>query len=79
MIVGTGDERKSFALHKSLVCKRSEYFRASLGGDWKESHTGQIELSEDDPKVFALYIQSLYVGYRVTVNIVRVNKLTFPI
>ncbi|KAF2443932.1 hypothetical protein P171DRAFT_485401 [Karstenula rhodostoma CBS 690.94] len=62
VVVGTGDERKSFALHKSVVCKRSEFFHASLCGDWKESHADKIELPEDDPDIFQLYNQSLYVG-----------------
>lgn len=60
--MGTGETVKSFVLHRNVACARSEFFRACLGGDWKESVDARVELPEDDPDVFQLYTQSLYVS-----------------
>jgi hypothetical protein len=68
VVVGTSDKCKSFALHKTLVCKRSKFFRASLSGDWKESHERKVHLPEEDPDIFKFYIQSLYVSQPETIS-----------
>jgi hypothetical protein len=68
VVVGTSDKCKSFALHKTLVCKRSEFFRACLKGDWKESYERKVHLRREDPDTFVFYIQSLYVSQPKTIS-----------
>ncbi|ORY06012.1 hypothetical protein BCR34DRAFT_604329 [Clohesyomyces aquaticus] len=44
--VGEGDKQKTFLLHQDL----------------KESDDKEMKLPEDDPEIFALYVQLLYTG-----------------
>jgi hypothetical protein len=62
VLVGEGEAQKSFIVHKELICTRSEFFRVSMKEVWNQGKEGVIPLPEDDPQVFALYVQSLYVG-----------------
>lgn len=62
VLVGEGEAQESFIVHKELICARSEFFRVSMKEVWKEGKEGVIPLPEDDPQVFALYVQSLYVS-----------------
>jgi hypothetical protein len=34
-----------------------------MNGRWKESEDGIVRLPEDDPQVFDIYVQSLYLGH----------------
>lgn len=50
-----------------MICSESEFFRAALNGPWTESQTRQVELSEENPAVFGLFVHWLYSG-KVAVN-----------
>jgi hypothetical protein len=41
---------------------RSKFFQAALRGGWKEAEERVINLPEDDPKLFASYVQAVYHG-----------------
>ena len=60
--VGKEELMKKFLVHASVVCKRSKFFEKAIGGDWKEAQDKSVDLSEDDPTIFSLYVQLLYKG-----------------
>ena len=59
--VGQGDNQKKFLVHKDLVISRSRFFLNALRGNWKEAEENAITFPEDDPAVFGLYVQLLYL------------------
>ncbi|KAF2751799.1 hypothetical protein M011DRAFT_391532, partial [Sporormia fimetaria CBS 119925] len=65
IIVGTENSQKEFAIHKGLICDRSEFFKNALGGNWAE--TDNVKLPEDDAELFAIYQEFLYTN-RLPVN-----------
>jgi len=60
-IVGT-DAPERFVVHESLIKPRSEFVRLALRGNWQEAQERAIPLPDDDPDVFSVYQQWLYVG-----------------
>lgn len=69
VIVGEDDTSASFFLHEDLVTSRSCFFRKALktyGEDgslqWREGEERIVKLPEDEPRVFASYVQLLYLG-----------------
>jgi hypothetical protein len=62
--VGTEPER-TFTISEDLITSASDFFRNALRPDgcWKESRDKEIRLQDEDPNVFAKYIQLLYTGY----------------
>ncbi len=51
---------RTFGIHKDLVCAKSPFFRAAFNGQWKESKEGAVELPEDDPDAFELWVNWIY-------------------
>ena len=45
-IVEVGLEKKWYRVHKSLIAKHSEYFRAASSGPWKEAEDGKVVLGD---------------------------------
>ncbi|PSN62379.1 hypothetical protein BS50DRAFT_457197, partial [Corynespora cassiicola Philippines] len=67
ILVGQDDKQKQFTVHEDLLRTRSKYFDACLKGNpnvgtWIESEDRVVRLPDDEPEVFALYTQSLYVS-----------------
>lgn len=60
-VVGQGDNKRDFIVHEELICESSEFFRKALAGNWKETQDRIVKLPEDDPDMFALYLQAVYV------------------
>ncbi|TGO68100.1 hypothetical protein BOTNAR_0030g00220 [Botryotinia narcissicola] len=59
----TGKEKQKFTLHKQLLCESVEYFRAAFSaGGFRESQTSSMDMPEDDPEAFELFIHWLYRG-----------------
>lgn len=62
MIVGATDETRSWVLPKNLIIHHSPFFAAALKGSFLESSSNSIKLIEDDPAIFELFVQWLYLG-----------------
>ena len=62
MTVGVTDKIRSWVLPKNLIIHHSTFFAAALNGSFLESSLNSIKLIEDDPAVFELFVQWLYLG-----------------
>jgi len=60
--VGPEGSQQDFLLHEGIICKRSEFFRCAMNGNWSEKKARLVKLPEDDPKIFALYVNLVYIG-----------------
>ena len=60
VIVGDETLESTWYIHRALATKRSAYFRAALSGNFVESNTNEVKLSEDDNPAFGLFVQWLY-------------------
>eukprot|EP00933_Yihiella_yeosuensis_P028584 TRINITY_DN22433_c0_g1_i1.p1 TRINITY_DN22433_c0_g1~~TRINITY_DN22433_c0_g1_i1.p1 ORF type:complete len:367 (-),score=74.91 TRINITY_DN22433_c0_g1_i1:234-1217(-) len=61
-------EQKTFPVHRSVICARSEYFRALLAGGFREASLGSdisksVMLPDVDPAAFDLVLTYLYTGH----------------
>jgi hypothetical protein len=41
---------KRYQVHRAVVCPRSEFFEGAVRHPFRESETGVIDLTEDDPE-----------------------------
>ncbi|KAK4910629.1 hypothetical protein LTR66_017420 [Elasticomyces elasticus] len=57
-----GSEQQAFSVHKALICGHSLFFDTALNGPWAETSKHTVELPEDEPKIFSLYLHWLYYG-----------------
>lgn len=73
MLVGpNGGHQQSFAVHEGLLKGRSEFFTNALKSEcFKEGIERMIPMPEDEPDIFAVYLQLLYRPDLMSVN----NKL----
>jgi hypothetical protein len=55
-----GERGESFWVHKDLISSRSDFFANALKREWMKVKDRKIELPDDEPKIFALYLQLLY-------------------
>jgi hypothetical protein len=60
--VGQAPDDKDFFVHQDLICPRSEFFKKATKDPWKEAQERKVDLSEEDPDTFALYLELLYVN-----------------
>lgn len=59
MTILVGAEKKSYHVHKDIICCYSEYFRAAYNGRWKEAKEG-VTLEDVEVEVFNLFVHWLY-------------------
>ena len=62
MTVAVGPEQCEHTVDKDLLCEKSPYFSAATKDCWPVDDEGRIPLPNDDPAVFALYMQWIYRG-----------------
>ena len=60
MIIKVGSPAETFYVHKNVLCDESPFFRAALGGQFKESADGVVYLPEEKPETFERFINWLY-------------------
>ncbi|KAK4543404.1 hypothetical protein LTR36_005547 [Oleoguttula mirabilis] len=59
VLVGVDEE--AFTIHESLICDRSDFFKAACSGEWKESQTRTVRLPPSTtPAHFQIYLDWLY-------------------
>lgn len=62
MHVGAGAAKQTFAVHKDLLTKHSEFFKAAANGEWKEGRENVVSLGSYKPENFKLFCDFLYTG-----------------
>ncbi|KAF7122784.1 hypothetical protein CNMCM5793_000894 [Aspergillus hiratsukae] len=60
--IAVGVQKEIFSVHETLIRASSSFFDKAMAGDWKESQQRTIQLPEDEPGIFALYVKWLYCG-----------------
>ncbi|KAL8731659.1 MAG: hypothetical protein Q9181_004235 [Wetmoreana brouardii] len=55
-----GGKRKSYVVHRDLLCYRSNHFKKALLGEFKEAQTGQIEFLNEEEQTFEMFLGWLY-------------------
>ncbi|KAH7094899.1 hypothetical protein FB567DRAFT_600599 [Paraphoma chrysanthemicola] len=62
VIVGKEPRQERFLVHEGIFSARSEFFRRAMNGNWAERDERLIELPEDDPEVFSMYVNFVYTN-----------------
>ncbi|KAF1843927.1 uncharacterized protein K460DRAFT_267613, partial [Cucurbitaria berberidis CBS 394.84] len=62
VIVGEHPEAKDFFVHEALICPRSEFFENAMKENWKEGEEHKVTLAKEEPAVFELYLELLYLS-----------------
>ncbi|KZF23490.1 hypothetical protein L228DRAFT_260309 [Xylona heveae TC161] len=60
--VGSDENKRSWSLHRNLLCHHSDYFAEVFPEDAKKKSGHQLDLPEDDPGGFELLVKWLYQG-----------------
>jgi hypothetical protein len=60
--VGEELQQKSFYVQETLLRQHSLFFKKALSRDWKEKVERIVNLPEDEPTLFAVYVEFLYSG-----------------
>lgn len=55
-----GREKKAHAVHENLIRASSPFFDKAMTDEWKKSSQRTVELLDDEPEAFALYVYWLY-------------------
>ncbi|KAI4693231.1 uncharacterized protein J4E88_001602 [Alternaria novae-zelandiae] len=55
-------EERIFHIHKSVLCKTSAFFQNATKPEWTAPTPRPIDLSDELPEIFHLYVQWLYSG-----------------
>ncbi|KUI67055.1 hypothetical protein VM1G_03301 [Cytospora mali] len=58
--VGPPQKRYRYTVHENLLSVKSEFFRASFRRGFRESKDGVLELPEDEPRAFELFVGWIY-------------------
>lgn len=60
IIVGRNGKTRTWKLHKDLLSQHSNYFDTAIKTNSEEASTGKFSLENEDPAVFALFVNWLY-------------------
>lgn len=60
--VQVGEPPQDFFVHSELLRRSSAFFDAALKQEWHEGKQRTVQLPEQDPETFNLYVQWLYSG-----------------
>ena len=61
VVVGQEPNQKKFFVDPYRICYCSKFFRNALRGGWKSAEDLKVTLKEENPRVFAWYLDTLYV------------------
>ena len=62
MTVGGGTTQETFAGHKNLLEKHSQFFASALNSNWKEGNDNHVTLEDDLAEAFDTFLKFLYSG-----------------
>jgi hypothetical protein len=62
VIVGTRKAQATYYLHPAALKAKSGFFRGCLSGSFKESMDNIISMDDINPRIFAFFVQWLFVG-----------------
>ncbi|THV51290.1 hypothetical protein BGAL_0116g00220 [Botrytis galanthina] len=66
-----GPERKKFSVHKNLICRSGDFFKAAFQDNgFKEGAENKMDLPEDKPFIFQAFVTWMYTA--------RVESLQIP-
>jgi len=57
--VQVGPDKVTWSLHENLLSETCDFFKVAFRGEFKEK-SGELELPDDDPAAFELFIRWLY-------------------
>ncbi|TGO46085.1 hypothetical protein BCON_0346g00110 [Botryotinia convoluta] len=58
-----GPERKKFSVHKNLICRYEDFFKAALQDNgFKEGAENKMDLPEDKPYIFQEFVNWMYAA-----------------
>lgn len=62
VVVGSGGQKQSFTVHASRITVRSKFFAAAVSDKWttSDARKGTVDLSEESPLLFDLYLHYVY-------------------
>lgn len=58
--VYVGSAKVPFVVHTEVICEKSRFFKAACSDRWIEGQTKTVDLPEENPQVFQLYVSWLY-------------------
>lgn len=59
--VGAGGATRTFYVHKYLAMQNSGFFDGAFNGQFKESESGEVTLSDIDHDTFAIFVDWMYL------------------
>ncbi|KAK5119280.1 hypothetical protein LTR85_007636 [Meristemomyces frigidus] len=62
IVVGVGDDEKTFYIHQNIVKDHSDFFAAALNKGWKEAEDGIVRLPTEVLAHFELFARFVYFG-----------------
>jgi hypothetical protein len=65
-VCDTPPKERTYYVHQNLITARSEYFKRATNGKWQESDERTVNLREDVPDIFEIYLNLLYTGTLAT-------------
>jgi hypothetical protein len=66
--VGKVDHQKEFMIHEGVICARSEFFKRAMNGIWTEAKERVVNLLEDRPDIFEIYVNHVYTNQLPTTD-----------
>ncbi|KAI4927500.1 hypothetical protein J4E85_006011 [Alternaria conjuncta] len=66
VVVGQEPNLKKFFVDPYRICYCSKFFRNALRGGWNSAQTLEVTLKEENPRIFAWYLDTLYNGTKLS-------------
>lgn len=60
--VGPADNNRTFDIDQRPLIKHSRFFAIMLSGPWREARSKSVNLTEDDPDIFAIFALFIHTG-----------------
>lgn len=78
MTILVGPAEKKWVMHENLLASKSDFFRATFRGGFREGEDGVLRLPEDGPRPFELFVGWIYSQPLNDMNGDRVRVLARP-